>query len=146
MFDWPDPSHTSPTITSLITMLFAPAIVISSGPAAVSGFNQASHLPFAADLVDTLCPWNSTRTASPGSAEPQIRTGMPSCNTMWSEITDGSLTAAERMPASGNRSSHFATLDMRHLETGVYNDFERTIRWHGTFVSVSAGNGSVPVS
>ena len=35
---------------------------------------------------------------------------------------------------------------MRHLETGVYNDFEKTIRWHGTLVSVSEGNGSVPVS
>jgi hypothetical protein len=100
MFDCPDPSHTSPTRTSLIATLL---MFISSGPAATSGFSHAVHLPFSAAFTVTLCPWKSTFTLSPGSAEPQMRTGIPCWSTIWSEINAGSLTAAESAHATVNR-------------------------------------------
>lgn len=90
MLDWPEPTHTSPTSTSRTVRSLTD---ISSGPAAESGRSQSSHFPSGRAVVETFCPWKPTLTVSPGSAAPHMRTGIPCCNTMWSEIKAGSLTA-----------------------------------------------------
>src|SRR5450432_3402216 len=52
-----------------------------------------------------------------------MRTGVPCCSTMWSEMMAGSLTAASSAeaaaasaPAAANQTSHLAILDMRTSE------------------------------
>src|ERR1035438_10391628 len=90
MFDWPDPSHTSPTSTSLMTIgtpgapPFLPVIVIVKGPPDFSFANRTIHVPVASAVADFVWPLNFTVIFSPGSAVPQMGTCMLFCNTMWS--------------------------------------------------------------
>src|ERR1035441_3842031 len=115
MFDCPDPSHTSPTKTSLMATL---PMLISSGPAATSGFSHTVHFPFSAAFTVTLCPWKSTFTLSPGSAHPQMRTGIPCWSTIWSEINAGSLTAPCSAQATVSRPK---SLPILCINTSVGN-------------------------
>ena len=86
MFDWPDPSHTSPTSTSFTTIgaspALLPAIVISNGPPDFSLVRRTIHLPVASAVADLVWPLNLIVTFSAGSAVPQIGTDIPLCNTM----------------------------------------------------------------
>src|ERR1017187_3432249 len=87
MFDWPDPSHTSPTSTSLTVIAalsFLPAIVIVYGPPDFSFANRTIHVPVASAVADFVWPLNFTVIFSPGSAVPQMGTCMPFCSTIWS--------------------------------------------------------------
>src|ERR1017187_5165275 len=97
MFDWPDPSHTSPTSTSLTVIAalsFLPAIVIVYGPPDFSFANRTIHVPVASAVADFVWPLNFTVIFSPGSAVPQMGTCMPFCSTMWSLIKALGFTSA----------------------------------------------------
>ena len=54
MFDWPEPSHTSPTSTSLMVRVFFPFTPSVCGPPAGSLSNRTTHLPSAAALAARL--------------------------------------------------------------------------------------------
>ena len=56
MFDWPEASHTSPTRTSLITVLFT-FIRRDSELAAIES-SLTSHFPFASAVAALVCPAN----------------------------------------------------------------------------------------
>ena len=103
MFDWPDPSHTSPTRTSFTTIGASPgllpAIVISNGPPALSLVRCTIHLPAASAVADLVWPLNLMVIFSAGSAVPQIGTGMSLCNTMWSPKSAEGFTCADAAAA-----------------------------------------------
>src|ERR1035437_5381256 len=90
MFAWPDPSHTSPTSTSLMTIgtpgapPFLPAIVIVYGPPDFSFANRTIHVPVASAVADFVWPLDFTVIFSPADATPHTGADMRSCNTMWS--------------------------------------------------------------
>ena len=99
MFDCPDPSHTSPTSTSWIVIVFRPAIVICVAPAiGGSGASRTVHLPSAPASADCDCPSSVTVTRSPGVARPHTGTGIPCCTTMWSENSAAGVTSARATP------------------------------------------------
>jgi len=55
MFDWPDPSHTSPATTSRRTstaVVRSPATLNSTGPAALIGGRRTCHAPLESTVVD----------------------------------------------------------------------------------------------
>src|ERR1035437_1066254 len=87
MFDWSEPTHTSPTSTSL-TMIgalpFLPVMVMVKGPPDFSFASRPVHLPSASAIADLVWSWNFTVIFSPGSAMPQTGSAMSLCNTMWS--------------------------------------------------------------
>src|ERR1017187_808374 len=103
MLDWPDPSHTSPIRTSFTTTgtspALLPAIVISNGPPALSLVKRNIHFPLASAVADLVWPLNLIVIFSAGSAEPQIGTSMPLCNTMWSLNSAEGLTSADAFAA-----------------------------------------------
>jgi hypothetical protein len=82
MFDWPEPSHTSPTSTSLTSMLFVPFTVRASPSATCSGSSFTCHLPCASAVVVFDCPAMATLMVSPGEAVPQIGAALSRWSTM----------------------------------------------------------------
>ena len=53
MFDWPDPTQTSPTSTSAILIVFVPLIVISAAAPGARGWSQTSQRPSGSATVCT---------------------------------------------------------------------------------------------
>ena len=95
MFDWPEQIQTSPTSTFLIEIFLSPAeILISVGSAfAGSGARVAAHRPSGPALEVIFWPAKETSTSWPGSAQPQIFTGISRWRTMLSEKNRGRLRA-----------------------------------------------------
>ncbi len=99
MFDCPDASHTSPTTTSETVTVSEPRAVNTPGVACTaSGSSVTLHRPAASASAVLLCPANSTVTFSPASAVPQTGTGCPACNTICSQNSPFSFTAARPCP------------------------------------------------
>src|SRR4051812_38400914 len=103
MFDWPEPTQTSPTSTLCTVTVVLPATVISYGPPALSGPKRTAHRPSAPVVVDSLAPATVTVTFSPGSAQPHTRAFAPCWSTMLSPTSAGSLTTALAGVASAQR-------------------------------------------
>src|SRR5262245_22917038 len=84
MFDWPEPSHTSPIRTSSSSRVLLPLIVIVWPLALAANFGRATfQLPFSSALAVALLPPNDTVTDSSLSAQPQTVTGLSRWTTMW---------------------------------------------------------------
>ena len=95
MFDWPEPSHTSPT-RMLVRVLVSPD-VMTRDCGVKEAFNLpsfTSHLPSASARVDLLWPANFTATSAPGAAQPQTGTACCCWSTMLSPKMAGSFNAA----------------------------------------------------
>src|ERR1700686_2558492 len=103
MFDCPETSHTSPTRTSLSSILFLPSMVIEPGVAfACIASSRIIHFPSLSAVVLLAFPAKRTVTGSPASAVPQIGTARSRCNPIASLITSGSTTFARTAVASSN--------------------------------------------
>ena len=74
MFDCPEPTHTSPTSTSLIVTVLAPLTTISCGPPAFSGSRVTFHLPPLSAAAVCFWPQMATVTFSSAAAVPQTGT------------------------------------------------------------------------
>ena len=108
MFDWPEPSQTSPTRMLVNTFVSPDSMTRDRGRE--EAFNLpsfTSHRPSAAARVDLLWPANVTVTLAPGAAQPQTGTGICRCNTMLSPKMAGifssaraEICAAKSTPAS----------------------------------------------
>ena len=94
MFDWPEPSQTSPTSTSEKVTVFWPLTVSVCGPAAASGASFTDHLPSAPAFAVAVWPAIVTVTSSPGAAVPHTGTAVARWSTMWLPKMAGSFTSA----------------------------------------------------
>ena len=95
MFDWPEPTHTSPMRMSSSSILFLPlTVMLWALPSAFMAGSTTFQLPWASALAVAVASSSFTVTSSPGSAQPQIGNGRSRCNTMWLPMTLGSLTSA----------------------------------------------------
>ena len=121
MFDWPEPTQTSPTRTSFNSILFLPLTVRVWGlPSAFLAGSVTFQLPLPSALVLTLLSPNWTTTSSLGSAHPQIGSGLSRCRTMWSPTTLGSRTSARAEATDRTHSEQAMRPDtmsrrMKHL-------------------------------
>ncbi len=95
MFDWPEPSQTSPMRMSSSSILFLPLTVscaVCRRPSRPAG--PLSSCPCRRPW-SWPCPRRAGRsTSSPGSAQPQMGSGWSRCRTMWLAITLGNFTFA----------------------------------------------------
>ncbi len=82
MFDWPEPSHTSPSNTSLNSTVLAPLTVSVKGPPAFIGSSLSDHFPSLLAVADFDWSPMVTVTFSAGSAQPQTGSGVSRCSTM----------------------------------------------------------------
>src|SRR5690349_3434862 len=98
MFDWPEQTQTSPTNTSVSSMLlpspFADTLSVRDSVDAGKESSVSFHAPFSSTFIVLCCPAKSTVTSSPALAQPQTRTGISCCNTMCDPKTDGNRSAA----------------------------------------------------
>src|SRR5436305_1013097 len=117
MFDCPEPTHTSPTRTSSIVIVFEPETVSLSGPPAVRGSSLTLHLPSWSAVAVFSWERNLTVTFSSGAALPQTGTARSRWRTMWSENRGGNWTAARALPArpSAATTAHASRRVMRVL-------------------------------
>ena len=116
MLDWPEQTQTSPTRTSLYSILFLPLMVIGSGPPAAPESSLTIHSPLSPPAsVTASWPRKVTVTASPGSALPQMETSdfcwstMPSLHRAWGLTS--ARAAAGRAARLAIRSNIFQRID-----------------------------------
>ena len=103
MFDWPEQTHTSPTTTFVILIVFALETVISDGSArAGPAGSVAVHLPSSFARAFAVLPSKETVTSAPGSVQPQTGTGVPRWRTMPSEKMAATVTSAAGPLSSGS--------------------------------------------
>ena len=82
MLDCPEHSQTSPTSRSCRVTMFDPVTVSVPGDVlAGNAGNSTDQRPVSPVRVLAVFPPKSTFTASPGAAQPQIRSGLSRCNT-----------------------------------------------------------------
>src|SRR4051812_43402606 len=80
ILDCPEQTQTSPIRMFFSVSVFLPLIVISNGPPDFSASSLIIHFLSSPALAVLVCPQKVTVTSSPGSAQPQIGTGMPCCS------------------------------------------------------------------
>src|ERR1035437_7516312 len=132
MFDWPEPSHTSPTRTSFtmigVSPAFLPAMVISNGPPGFNFPRRTVHFPVASAVADLVWPLNLMVPFAAGSAVPHIGTGIPLCSTMWSLKSVEGSTSAEANVAKQSMTQRDATMErgganlIRILDSALGNE------------------------
>ena len=104
MFDWPEASQTSPTITSRMVTVFFPVTTSSAGSAeAGTAASVTRQRPLASVVVLTCWPLKETVTCSPASARPQTGRALSRCSTAWSWNSGASVTSAR--PAAQRQST-----------------------------------------